>query len=211
MKITVRPATAFPKIMIHRKVAAYCRVSTQQEIQHHSLEAQREYYEKRITSNPGWEFVDIYADEASGSNNRKQRMVLSLAYMAQQSHAYTGRDCDSLRAAFGGCSLVQRPAGASRLHLLRKCTPEGTRLHFLSLQQKKIEVRLRQAVAGNTPPDSHRICQGSFPFENVGAIIDRPENVPLTALGKVVRQSIHDISSDYAKLYPSAATNQYGS
>ncbi len=28
MKITVRPATAFPKIMIHRKVAAYCRVST---------------------------------------------------------------------------------------------------------------------------------------------------------------------------------------
>ena len=41
MKITKRPARVLPKIMAHRKVAAYCRVSTQQEIQHHSLEAQR--------------------------------------------------------------------------------------------------------------------------------------------------------------------------
>jgi DNA invertase Pin-like site-specific DNA recombinase len=79
MKITMRPATKLPQIIIHRKVAAYCRVSTQQEIQHHSLEAQREYYEKRILSTPGWEFVGIYADEASGRNNRKmfdfQRMM----------------------------------------------------------------------------------------------------------------------------------------
>ena len=40
MKVTMRPATKLPQIIIHRKVAAYCRVSTQQEIQHHSLEAQ---------------------------------------------------------------------------------------------------------------------------------------------------------------------------
>ena len=79
MKVTMRPARALPKIIIHRKVAAYCRVSTQQEIQHHSLEAQREYYKKRITGNPGWEFVGIYADQASGRNNLKmydfQRMM----------------------------------------------------------------------------------------------------------------------------------------
>ena len=79
MKITIRPAIKLPQIIIHRKVAAYCRVSTQQEIQHHSLEVQREHYEKRINSNPGWEFIGIYADEASGRNNRKmfdfQRMM----------------------------------------------------------------------------------------------------------------------------------------
>ena len=79
MKVTKRPVRALPKMAIHRKVAAYCRVSTQQEIQHHSLEAQREYYEKRIFSAPGWEFAGIYADEASGRNNRKmldfQRMM----------------------------------------------------------------------------------------------------------------------------------------
>ena len=79
MKITMRPVRTLPKIIIHRKVAAYCRVSTQQEIQHHSLEAQREYYEKRITGTPDWKFAGIYADEASGRNNRKmydfQRMM----------------------------------------------------------------------------------------------------------------------------------------
>ena len=71
MKVTMRPARALPKMIIHRKVAAYCRVSTQQEIQHHSLEAQLEYYEKRILGTPSWEFEGIYADEASGRNNRK--------------------------------------------------------------------------------------------------------------------------------------------
>ena len=65
MKVTMRPAAKLPQIIIHRKVAAYCRVSTQQEIQHHSLEAQQEYYEKRILGTPGWEFAGIYADEAS--------------------------------------------------------------------------------------------------------------------------------------------------
>ena len=73
MKITERPATALPKMIIHRKVAAYCRVSTQQEIQHHSLEAQRTYYEKLIASTPGWEYVGIYSDEASGRHNARMR------------------------------------------------------------------------------------------------------------------------------------------
>lgn len=50
MKITMRPATILPKIIMHRKVAAYCRVSTQQEIQHHSLEAQREYYKSGFSA-----------------------------------------------------------------------------------------------------------------------------------------------------------------
>ena len=39
MKVTMRPATKLPKIIIHREVAAYCRVSTQQEIQQHSVGA----------------------------------------------------------------------------------------------------------------------------------------------------------------------------
>ena len=49
MKVTMRPARALPKIIVHRKVAAYCRVCTQQEIQHHSLEAHLRcwYTEKR--------------------------------------------------------------------------------------------------------------------------------------------------------------------
>ena len=34
-------------------------------------------------------------------------------------------------------------------------------------------------------------------WNDVGAIIDRPENVPLTRLGEVAQQSIRDISSHY--------------
>ena len=73
MKITMRPTIAMPRMIIHRKVAAYCRVSTQQEIQHHSLEAQRTHYKKMIAGNQAWEFVGIYADEASGRHNPKMR------------------------------------------------------------------------------------------------------------------------------------------
>jgi hypothetical protein len=47
-KVKVIPV--HPKYLVKRykKVAAYCRVSTAQEIQYHSLEAQREHFEKYI-------------------------------------------------------------------------------------------------------------------------------------------------------------------
>ena len=79
MIITVRQPHQLPQAIRPKRVAAYCRVSTMQEIQHHSLDAQREYYKKRILGTPGWEFAGIYADVASGRNNRKmydfQRMM----------------------------------------------------------------------------------------------------------------------------------------
>ena len=37
-------------------------------------------------------------------------------------------------------------------------------------------------------------------WKDVGAIIDRPENVPLTNLGVIVRQSINDISNHYSSI-----------
>ena len=48
-----------PKIL---RVAAYCRVSTDQEAQAGSYELQVQYYTDLIQKNPAWEFVDIYAD-----------------------------------------------------------------------------------------------------------------------------------------------------
>ena len=73
MKVEFIPANKqilFKRQLI-KKVAAYCRVSTDQEIQLRSLETQQEYYENLIKSKPGWEFVGIYADTASGLNNKK--------------------------------------------------------------------------------------------------------------------------------------------
>lgn len=54
------------------RVAAYCRVSTKQEEQDNSLDNQKEYYYNLITSNENWEYVGIYTDIASGTNQRKR-------------------------------------------------------------------------------------------------------------------------------------------
>ena len=45
-----------------RRIAAYCRVSTQAEEQSHSLAAQISYYSKLIDDDPDAVLVDIYAD-----------------------------------------------------------------------------------------------------------------------------------------------------
>ena len=45
------------------KVAAYCRVSTDMEIQQYSLDIQIEAFSKIIREHPGWELAEIYADK----------------------------------------------------------------------------------------------------------------------------------------------------
>ena len=49
----------------------------------------------------------------------------------------------------------------------------------------------------NIPPDWYMFCRRLFTHPLVGAIIDRPENVPLTNLGTIVRRSIEDITKHY--------------
>ena len=56
------------------RVAAYARVSTDEEEQLSSYEAQVDYYTRYIQSNPEWMFVEVYADEGlSGTNTKKRR------------------------------------------------------------------------------------------------------------------------------------------
>ena len=45
------------------RVAAYCRVSTDDEDQLNSYNAQVAFYTEHICSNPKWKFAGIYADE----------------------------------------------------------------------------------------------------------------------------------------------------
>ena len=54
------------------RVAAYCRVSTEQEEQQTSIVAQKEYYTDYIKSHAGWQFVGVYADEGiSGCSTKR--------------------------------------------------------------------------------------------------------------------------------------------
>ena len=55
------------------KVAAYCRVSTEQENQQNSYATQISYYTNYITRNPDWQLVGIYADEGISGTSLKKR------------------------------------------------------------------------------------------------------------------------------------------
>ena len=68
-KFSAQPLSATEK----RKVAAYARVSTDEEEQQTSYAAQCDYYERYIKSRADWVFVKVYADEGiSGCNTRKR-------------------------------------------------------------------------------------------------------------------------------------------
>ena len=55
------------------RVAAYCRVSTDDEEQLTSYEAQVSYYTDKITSNPDWVMADVFADEGKTGTSVKSR------------------------------------------------------------------------------------------------------------------------------------------
>lgn len=64
---TIRPQ------MKSMRVAAYCRVSTLQEQQETSYEAQVNYYTEKIENNPSWKLAGIYADDGKSATSTKNR------------------------------------------------------------------------------------------------------------------------------------------
>ncbi len=81
-KVTVMPATLdrFTAMPINgakkRRVAAYARVSTDEEEQLNSYEAQVNYYTQYIGSREDWEFAGIYSDvDRSYGQNPKTALV----------------------------------------------------------------------------------------------------------------------------------------
>ena len=56
-------ATAQQAIKRQLRVAAYCRVSTDDEEQLTSYEAQQNYYTEKIMTNRDWTMAGIFADE----------------------------------------------------------------------------------------------------------------------------------------------------
>ena len=55
------------------RVAAYARVSSNSEDQLNSFAAQNAHYTELITSNPDWEFVDVYADKGITGTSAEKR------------------------------------------------------------------------------------------------------------------------------------------
>ena len=61
------------RMHVKKRVAAYARVSTNDEEQQTSYEAQIDYYTQHIKANGDWEFVEVYTDEGISGTNTKKR------------------------------------------------------------------------------------------------------------------------------------------
>lgn len=67
------------------KVAAYCRVSTDQEEQESSYEAQISYYTEKIGKNAEWQMAGIFADEGiTGTQAKKRPEFLKMIQKCRQ-------------------------------------------------------------------------------------------------------------------------------
>ena len=85
--IVVIPAKSREEIqrITKLKVAAYCRVSTDEEEQETSYEAQIGYYTEKIRNNPEWTLAGIFADEGiSGTQAKKRPEFLKMIKLCRQ-------------------------------------------------------------------------------------------------------------------------------
>jgi len=57
-----------PAKLRHLQVAAYCRVSTEQEEQNSSIQLQEMCYRRMIEENPNWKNAGIFSEKATGLN-----------------------------------------------------------------------------------------------------------------------------------------------
>lgn len=72
-------------IQRQKRVAAYCRVSTDEEEQLSSYEAQKTYYTDKIVCNKEWTMVGIFADEGiTGTSAKKRPEFLRMIRLCKQ-------------------------------------------------------------------------------------------------------------------------------
>ena len=86
-ELTIIPAKP-PKTITDgrkRRVAAYIRVSTDNDEQKSSFELQKNHYTEYVKAQPGWELIGIYADEGISGTQIKHREALQTLL----------RDCDA--------------------------------------------------------------------------------------------------------------------
>lgn len=87
MRIVVIPAKSRDEIQrtTRLNVAAYCRVSTDQEEQESSYEAQISYYTEKIGKNNDWQMAGIFADEGiTGTQAKKRPEFLKMIRLCRQ-------------------------------------------------------------------------------------------------------------------------------
>ena len=104
------------------RVAAYCRVSTQEEQQVGSFDMQVLHFTKRIEGNPNWILVEIYQDEGISATTVEkrlgfQKMIVRLPYL------YISADfaCRQQKSTFSGAFVFWFYFAYATTMLVRLC------------------------------------------------------------------------------------------
>lgn len=87
IRVVIIPAKSQEEIKQSKRlrVAAYCRVSTDEDEQINSYKAQIEYYTEKINKNPEWQMAGIFADEGiSGTQAKKRPEFLKMIRQCRQ-------------------------------------------------------------------------------------------------------------------------------
>lgn len=83
--IPAKPEITQRSIQRQLRVAAYCRVSTDEEEQLTSYAAQQTYYTDKIMANKNWTMAGIFADEGiTGTSARKRPEFLRMIRLCKQ-------------------------------------------------------------------------------------------------------------------------------
>jgi len=83
--IPAKPREEIRQVSKLLRAAAYCRVSTDDEEQKTSYEAQIGYYTEKINQNPEWQMAGIFADEGiSGTQAKKRPEFLKMIRLCRQ-------------------------------------------------------------------------------------------------------------------------------
>ena len=105
-----------------KQVGAYCRVSSEKEMQLNSFDAQVKYYTEYINQHENWDLVQIYADEGITGTNTKRRTGLKDML----------RDCRNKKLDLIICKSISRMGRntADLLKIVRETRELGVDIFF---------------------------------------------------------------------------------
>lgn len=109
--VKVLPVMLFTQEEFQKKrVAAYCRISTEFKEQQRSLAAQMEYYREKIQSNPEWVLAGVFFDCESGLRIEKRsglKKMMELVRLGQIDYILTKSISRVSRAALDTLLIIR--------------------------------------------------------------------------------------------------------
>ena len=191
------------------KVAAYCRVSTDSKDQLNSYRTQIGYYTNFIAQHPGWELVDIYADEGITGTSLEKRDEFKRMLADCRSGKITRILVKSVsRFARNTLELIETTRGLKDLGVVVVFEEQGIdtaqmlgemQLTLLAMaaqeESTSISKNMRWSIQkrmdagtylGNTAPYGYRLEDGQLKIEETeAAVVRRIFEMRLSGMGQV--------------------------